>query len=275
VAEQPPVGASRYGDAIAQVRAAAQWLAVAFGAVGASVIAGLQLSQLGGLDEGRFWGAVLSVVVALAGVAAAIWAASEVLLPIAGTPTALRKSPRFDALRKAVRDDPGLLDNVAGNLDELLLENESARQDLLALWKEAAADPENERLRLRYADAQDRVDQLAPIVSDVTGFGIYLHRCDLFTRARKVMLIGALVAVGGAIGFAYFANPSKPNSVATTSVDCPAYYLQLDSLADDEPNLSQFLRSGTHNSQPDALAQVCGFHTNAELSDFVASLAPR
>src|SRR5438045_1301111 len=63
--------------AIDRIRDTAKWLTVSLAALGAVLVAGTQLSNLGALDVGsmRFWAAISGAVVAVIGTAVILWLA--------------------------------------------------------------------------------------------------------------------------------------------------------------------------------------------------------
>jgi hypothetical protein len=207
VAEQTSTSADQYSEAIAQLRGAAKWLIGAFGAVGAALVAGIQLTQLGGVHHARLWEAVASVVVGVLGVALAIWSASNVLVPSTATVGTLRTSPEFKALRDTVAADPSLLKDAGSSLEQLSHSNEMALDEALRTYAELSEHPEDVHLQTAYTAAEERRSRVEAVVNTLLGLGMFLRVRDLFVVARRFMLAGALLAVAGALGFVYFANP--------------------------------------------------------------------
>src|SRR4051812_24708517 len=67
--------------AIDRARDLAKWLIVAFGAIGATLVAGSQLSDIGKTDGWRLFAAFAGLALGLGGVALAVWSAVRVLTP--------------------------------------------------------------------------------------------------------------------------------------------------------------------------------------------------
>jgi hypothetical protein len=115
VAEEPK-GASPPADpnaaALEKMRTTTQWLMGALGAIGAALVAGIQLGSLGSLyvDDGRLWLALGAFVLALVGVAVMLRKAAAVLAPAT---TNLQHLARPE-----LGDEPRLLREIAVSFDE-------------------------------------------------------------------------------------------------------------------------------------------------------------
>jgi hypothetical protein len=93
---------------ITNIREAAKWLLTAFAAVGAVLIAGTQLSNIGSLDSWRALIAGLALLIAFSGVAAAIWLTTTIITPHS---LALKtvKDPELREVRILLQDRLGLI----------------------------------------------------------------------------------------------------------------------------------------------------------------------
>src|SRR5207244_8446772 len=103
LAAQPAADASgrAYFDIAGdQTRDAAKWILASFAAIGASLIVGVQLSDIGTLTGGRLFGAILALIFGFLGIVVAIRA---VLVSRCGAGRWLVKGPGYGAARSRGR----------------------------------------------------------------------------------------------------------------------------------------------------------------------------
>src|SRR5919112_5649542 len=94
-AQSAPDPSSQYRTAAESIRKAAQWLIGAFAAVGAAMLAGLQLIGLGELEGADLFWAIIAVVAAITGVTIAIVFCARVLAPKTLTISDAADDPRL------------------------------------------------------------------------------------------------------------------------------------------------------------------------------------
>jgi hypothetical protein len=138
-------------DALAdRVRESAAWLVGAFGAVGLLLVPGLQLADLGALDDTRLWVALGSVIVAAVALGIAVALIAPLLRSSATTIVDLGKSSRpwAEEVRAALNANRTLFRHTT-SVGGLIGRDEDARWKLsnVRLQKRATAD------RLRRAQA--------------------------------------------------------------------------------------------------------------------------
>jgi hypothetical protein len=211
VADDPAqISANQYADGVAQLRTTARWLIGAFGALGAALIAGVQLKNLTGVSSTPLEESIASLAVGVFGVAIAIWSTSNVLLPIAASSGALEHTGEFEPLRRAVGADQSMLRGLAPNLSALVAAIPTSLAAAQDAYNEMAASPNDQGLRDAYAKAEDERQQVESAVSELTAFGLFLAVRERFVVARRVMFLGAALATAGAVGFVHFAQATSP-----------------------------------------------------------------
>jgi hypothetical protein len=221
VADPTPTG-NQYADAVGRLRTTAQWLIGAFGAVGTALIAGIQLKSLGGVHGTALTETIFSIAVGLIGVAAAIWATSNVLIPIAASPGALLGGREFRKVREQVQQDATLLRDLADTLPELVAARTTSLEQSRAAYAAMVAAPNDQALRDAYAVAEDRRKRIGRTIDDLVDLGIFLRLREVFVAARAWMVVGALLAAAGAIGFVHFSNAPPKKAAAGAAPPGPA-----------------------------------------------------
>lgn len=195
-------------DSVADIRATAKWTIAAAGAVGAALISGLPLAAIGhihGIEHVVIAG--VGLLVALGGVALAIWATSDVLAPRLTTPSTLRAltspgmlaSPKFAALREIVESEPSyFFGAIATSVDDLLrhqrIEVSLARQLI------SEKDPKKrELIKGHLQNVARNAERAAPYVRWMLEVAhVSQVEADL-RRSRKYTMIGAILVVFGTV----------------------------------------------------------------------------
>lgn len=227
MAEPPSPSADQYSEAIAELRSAAKWLIASFGAVGAALIAGVQLSQLSHVHHEHLWEAVGAIIVALAGVALAIYSASNVLIPGAATISLVAKSDEFKQTQEFVESDPSILKHTATGLNQFAENCTTALEAADTAYANLEDAPDDPALQTAYRRAERHRKRLELVEVNLLGLAVFLRIRDRFSQARRKLLIGALLATGGALVFVYYANPPaapKPKPGASTA---PIHHIEL------------------------------------------------
>lgn len=201
----------------AQIRETAKWLTVSLAALGAVLVAGSQLSDLGSLKPwgGRFWWALSGAGVAAAGTGAilalSIWVATT---PHLGMTQILRLGEKHGALKDLWTDRRALFNH--DSMTELAAAHTKALKERdAALVALAAKPPPNPPPDLAGLNA--RLKYIDQVVSGVRKTATYRLLSWRWRRAG-VGLIGAGLLVGAGIGvFAWAANP--PEDVVASSLN--------------------------------------------------------
>jgi hypothetical protein len=217
MAEPGPSGANQYLAAAAELRSAAKWLLASFGAVGAVLIAGVQLTELGHVHHARLWEAIGSIVVGLAGVALSIFTASRVLEPMTATIDLVASEDEFEALRKLVGAHPGMFKGTAGSLTGFVHASSQTLVDADAAYRELEDHPNDQARQIAYRRAEQKRERVEGVATDLLGLAALLAIRGRFVWARRWLLLGGILVVAGAIGFVYFANPAKPTKPPTSA----------------------------------------------------------
>jgi hypothetical protein len=224
--------------AAGRIRETAKWLIVSFAAVGAVLIGGVQVSDLGELDvdEPRFWLALAGLALALAAVGGAIERTSRVLVGEPVTLTDLAEATETDSdlvrIRKRLEDDRSLMvgadpRSVATLLDEVIAAEADRRQTYAAHRR----NPEAPELRSAAEDADANATLVTARAQDVLEVAGLLAVSAEFRRARKWMLWLAAAAAAGVALFVASASgadddadsgPPGARAVRTVSVETTA-----------------------------------------------------
>jgi hypothetical protein len=206
-----------------RIRDAGKWLIGASAAVGAVLIAGSQLSSIGQLAFGwRLGVAIGGVMLALAAVVFAVWAAVQVLLPVGVTLDELKKNWSANKRADVVffhenpgqlgADSPEQLDQRWTRAWEVRVRRErelqSASSDADRATKKASFDESDAEFR--------RVNGEVGTILQNAQYQLLQHR---FGNILKQLLGAAALAAVGIMLFAWAANPPKAPAVATTLRD--------------------------------------------------------
>jgi hypothetical protein len=212
MAQDAPPPSEAVAKGVDRVREAAKWLIGAFAAIGGVLIAGSQLSSLGGLEGGRLLLAVLAAVLALVGLALAIWLVFDIMLPSQATLHDLVEAERRgdQGLGTIARDHPELLQGYSKKVAGLQSSYRAAliqrRRALEGNYQTPPTVSDDEVLR-----ANNRVTSIGYAVDAVLSVAVYLALDrKLRSQSRKWLLFAAALGTAVAIiGFVFAANPPQ------------------------------------------------------------------
>ncbi|MFD3539619.1 pentapeptide repeat-containing protein [Streptomyces sp. NPDC058662] len=197
-----------------KIRSAAKWLIASSAAVGAALLAGSQLSNIGKLapSEGRFWWAIAGSVVGLVAVLIAIWLATRILLPITVTiDQMVRKwdNPTRD-LKPAVNffiNDTSYLHEYGNSPQGLKDEQEKTERELKIAGNQGDQSAVD-------AGLIDRAD-LAGTVLQFEQLAQHKVLEGRFRRTLRWLILVTALAAAGIVVFAWASNPpAAPPPVA-------------------------------------------------------------
>jgi hypothetical protein len=209
-----------------RIREASKWLVASAAAVGAALIAGSQLSDIGHLPVGvptsvanaRLWVAVLGAILGLLAVVHVIWRAVQILLPALVTIETLDAAwavpPRH--LRPVVdffRGQPRYLQGFDSPGE--LIEHRAERMGALAGPPDQAALIDEERQQLM-AGIQTEIGDLDQRVTAIEVMAAHELLKAQFHGALPRLLLSASLAALGVTAFAWAANP--PDRPATADL---------------------------------------------------------
>jgi len=155
---------SPLGKAADRIRESAKWLVASFAAVGALLIAGLQIADIGSLTDERLAWAIVGIIVGVLGVVVAIAAASSVVTKSFVTLKGLAaQSDEKDPL-KCINGDKVLLggfESVA-EVRDAYEEAASKRVEALKAYYETPDDPHRLKAETasNWATALDRIEAM-------------------------------------------------------------------------------------------------------------------
>jgi hypothetical protein len=222
----------RFGAAAKESREAAKWLVAGFGAIGAALVAGTQLSSIGTIqDPARLFVAIAAVSVGLGAAAAGAGITMWVLLPgytslsdVANEERAGRRRTNFayygDVLTKspdvgegyarAVAGPGGLLDQFQTALDL----RASRYQEYLETFTTDAQDRSAKRRVFRVANV--RAKELGRVALNVVTVAGY-RRVNRGARPWVVAIVLLALVIGASLAvFAWAANPADAESAGSS-----------------------------------------------------------
>jgi hypothetical protein len=214
-ADDDGAGVSSLSRAAERIRESAKWLLVSFAGVGATLIAGLQLANVGALTnngpEDRLTWAIVALAVGLLGVVFAIAAASSVVTKSFVTLKGIAEAAAEDAARKGIDGDEALLGGYesVGELQSAYEEAMKERRDKLKAYFEAPDDAKRSA-----AEAADKwAIALGSIQRNVLEQSSFNRVRAAYGTARWGILIGAAMTAAGIAIFAWATNPPKAELV--------------------------------------------------------------
>jgi hypothetical protein len=213
-----------------RIRDAARWLVGSAAAVGAALIAGSQLSDIGQLPVGwptdpayaRLWVAVAGAALALGAVVSTIWSAVTLMLPLDATIYDLHRAwlskqgaedgdgtgaaarPDLQSVVDFFRKNPS---HFLGGFDtpgELLAAKERKR----TAYAEAKAKVDQDKAKAAIADLDRRINNTMLVVES------RYAEVRFAATSRRLLALAMLAAVGITL-FAWAANPPPANLIAS------------------------------------------------------------
>jgi hypothetical protein len=211
VTDPQPVNPDPVLAGIDRLRETAKWLIGAYAAVGAAIIAGLQLTSLGKVESHtRFWIGAIAVAVALIAVVAGISKIATVLAPVKVEAADLGLGSDAE---KLVQATPTLLKGQAASLVELQSEYETALSEFQG--RRAAArgvfgDPaERTAAEAAAEEARSRMMALFGPLDGMRKLVLFEKVQRRYDDAKHVLGVAVVVIIVGVITFAWAANPSE------------------------------------------------------------------
>jgi hypothetical protein len=194
----PPASYPEIATANQRLRDTAKWILTSFAAVGAILVAGLQLSSLGNLTGDtsgwRIFAALLGVVLAAGGVALAIGYTASVFAPFLNTFHSADKHP--DVVSTVIHED----EPIGKSYQTLKAE---IKQADTALAEAEEHGPDSPEYKAAYAKRDDlELDKRLALT--VIGSELLWQR---YKRARRAVVAAIALVLAGAVSFAWGANP--------------------------------------------------------------------
>lgn len=226
-AAPPPLatGLERFGTATKESRDAAKWLVGGFGAIGAALVAGTQMSSIGALEDPvrlvvAITAAAIGLMAAATGAAVTMWVLLPGYLTLSAIAKAEQRGPRstdFAYFGDVVTESPdvgeGYATSVAGangllaRLQKALADRAAAYSAYLDAYGRRAEDvPTKERA---FEVAEERASELARVGYGVVNAASY-RRVNRGTRPWVIAIILLALVIGVSVGvFAWAANPKQ------------------------------------------------------------------
>lgn len=216
---------------ITALRTTSTWMIGAFSAIGALLVAGLKLSDLGNLatDEARFWVAIAAFVIGFIAVGVIIWFHVSVITPRSLTVsklTAMEQKSEYPATYVHEADILGPYRKVS-DVDDRLKTQRANQERWIALVAQRDAATGNARdrfdtelARLRTVLVQGAAE-LYPIERRMLAVGLYAVIWQRFRWARNAMLAAGLVIAAAIAVFAWAAAKPAPAPAAAPEFRVP------------------------------------------------------
>jgi hypothetical protein len=212
------------------IRKTAQWLIGAFAAIGAALIAGTQLSDIGSL--GHQWGklalAATGAAVGLGSAAIAIYQTMKVLLPTEDSMGEVAKDESKYPVGKLVASDASLLGpgqtikSVFEQYTKLIKDYEDAFAEYESEKDKATPDPAKvDKLGEKVTEIQAKRDALGKKLQYVRKLALYTTVKERFKGASVYIVGGAISAGVGLVLFAYETNPPKDPTPRVPVLEAP------------------------------------------------------
>ncbi|WP_262705597.1 MULTISPECIES: hypothetical protein [Streptomyces] len=187
-------------DSVDGSRATARWIIASTGAVGALLLGGGPLLAVGRItdwEHGLWAGAGL--LLALSGVAWALWRTSDVLVPAVMTPAQL-DSPALRGLREQFDAAPWYyFGSVATSLDDLLRHRQIAAN--IAALLRSAEPGDRDALRRSLLTAHRNIAKTDPYLRWVLATAHAWQVRETLHRARRHTFLGGVLVIAGAVTF--------------------------------------------------------------------------
>jgi pimeloyl-ACP methyl ester carboxylesterase len=213
-----------WSSAIDQIRVSARWILSSFAAVGAVLVAGSQLSDLGALEGSRLALSLAGALAALVGIGLAVGGMSAVLTPRATTLSDLCRMERdgSSAFSKQLAESPEWLQEQADSVAQLHERYVAARvkrQQAKQALDEVPDDPARAK---DYRLADECVQDLRLVGMQLRPIGGYYRVRAAFLRGRRLAFVGATLVAVGMLAFAYAAHPEQDGADDVALGSAPA-----------------------------------------------------
>jgi hypothetical protein len=238
-AKAPATYEENLAAAAQRIRDTAKWLVAAFAAVGALLIAGMQLKDLGALEGPDAWLAAIGAALGIAGVIVVVFCAAAVLaagrLPLADV---VGDPPRRADIRERLQRSPNLyqpFDSIDEFHEKL---SDSWRQQATAFIDyndESKSLADREAAGRRYQSTLVFVRQFNPLNRRLLATAEYENVRARWDQSRKVIAAGIVVCAVGAGLFAYTSAPDDDETATPAVMASPARaFLHLSESGRDE-----------------------------------------
>ncbi|MFI1518618.1 pentapeptide repeat-containing protein [Kitasatospora cineracea] len=227
--EPDPAKSDPLQEANDKIRGAAKWLIASSAAVGAALLAGSQLSNIGKLEGGtRLWVAVGGAATGLTAVVVVIWLAVQLLVPVTVTieelstwwrnPDAGKKRPGRRLHDRGMREassffeeHPKYLQGFASPEELIEARSEAVSRTAVPDWYVDRPDDNDEK---RAADLDDRISAVERIAQNRALEG-------RFKATLRFLVAATAAAAAGIVLFAWASNPppARPPAADMTSAN--------------------------------------------------------
>lgn len=207
---------TRLTEAVEQLRTNVKWTLIAFGAIGTTLLAGSQLSNLGkfSYSDARLWIALICAIVALGAASYAVYVAQSVAYS------------GYTQLNHLDHDDRAFL-----NDNNTLLEGFKTIDEIKEAYESCIAERHNNMtngadIETLKAD-KSNFQYLDNLVDNILSFVRYNRIRTQVERSRNQLTLASLFAAIGLLGFAWAANPEKTPPIIALSTPVPEASVEL------------------------------------------------
>jgi hypothetical protein len=213
-------------ERIDAIQSTAKWLMSAFAAVGAVLVAGIQLADLRTADRGSPLALALAGVTAcVVGLGLAIWSLGNVIAPRIPTTTgelARQAADRRSSFARLIEGSPELLQEQADSVAHLHQRLVETRRERHRADQRKLADPGNPAAAAEFARLDAAVQDLRTVAAQLRPIGAFVAARDAFLRARRVAFVGAALVAAGVVAFAYATTPRTASAAAPVVPPSPS-----------------------------------------------------
>ena len=178
--------------AASRIRETAKWITVSLAAIGAVLVAGLQLTNIGQLEVNspRFWLAILGGIIAAIGAGVVLIAASRIMTGSSVSLQSITQKP--PAGTADVVKDPTLL-NGYKDVDELKTEYLTAFGERNVAKTRYLKDPTNAALRTQAEAADARAVSVSNTTRELLKVVSYEHLAHSWRVAARCIIAGGVI----------------------------------------------------------------------------------
>ncbi|WP_217925014.1 pentapeptide repeat-containing protein [Miltoncostaea oceani] len=211
-----------------RLRRTASWLLVIFGAIGATLLTGTQLSDWGELTGGRLAAATAGVALGLIGLMLAIIGTVQMLPLQLYTTSKLAALPPGDPLRTEIEEasiflpGPGMptgVDDLPQVADARYTEWEQADRTFWSVREVNHGTAAERAAKVRVAYAAKRLERVTSVGDRARSHAQFFALRRIYhDTALPMILFGAGIAAAGIALFAWAAHPAEDKPPAATSL---------------------------------------------------------
>lgn len=228
-----------------KVRETAKWLIGVFGAIGALIVARIQLSDLGTLSGADLWSALFAIALAVLGICLATSGVANLLLPRQRTVRELMQAPHADPGIIFFRENPEAIRgyNSLGALFDAWQQDLTAYKTAFQAWRINPTAHHRNRLRL----TGERLRPLEVAVRSALQIATYQSlRADYRRMLQNRLFPGIILTAAGIVWFS-IASSSPASDISLDDTDLRGAILDGVSFRNDSLRKSNLSEASLRN----------------------------